>query len=103
MIRLRTPFSGTLLCVVVARGALPQGEAQEPRRWQRPEVGVNVALGLGRGQFQQCVDAAVGFGGYGSLPVALHGGLALRADLSGEGQRLGDDCHVRPHAGVCLG
>ena len=82
VIRLRTPFSGALLCVVVAQGALAQGEAREPRRWQRPEVGLNVALGLGRGQFQQFVDAAVGFGGYGSLPVALHGGLALRADLS---------------------
>ena len=43
---------------------------------------MNLALGLGRGRFHDFVKAAGGFGAYGTLPIALRGGLALRADLS---------------------
>src|SRR3989442_1095754 len=78
----RTLSSGAVLSLLVLRPAASQSGSHEPRRWDGPEIGVNLALGLGRGQFQQFVKAAGGFGGYGALPIALHGGLKVRADLS---------------------
>lgn len=73
---------GVLLGVALA-GTAPSGlEAQQGGRWGGPDVGLNLQLGLGRGRFHDFVKAAGGFGGYGTLPIALHGGLALRADLS---------------------
>ena len=78
----RTLTSGALLGLLAMRPAAPQSGSHEPRRWERPQVGLNLALGLGRGQFQEFVQAAGGFGAYGAVPIALHGGLALRAYLS---------------------
>src|SRR5436853_3130541 len=69
---LRTLLVGAVLSVAV------QGTAT----WGGPEIGLNLALGLGRGRFHDFVKAAGGFGAYGTLPIALGGGLALRADLS---------------------
>src|SRR5437016_12532111 len=77
----RTLSSGAVLSLLAMRPATPQSGTPEAQRWDRPEIGVNLALGLGRGQFHQFVKAAGGFGGYGAFPIALHGGLALRADL----------------------
>src|SRR2546421_11239587 len=82
MIWRRTLFTGALLGLLAVRPAAPQSASHQPRRWDRPQVGFTLALGLGRGQFQQFVQAAGGFGAYGAVPIALHGGLALRADLS---------------------
>jgi len=82
MIRRRTLSSGALLGLLATRPAAPQSASHQPRRWDRPQVGFTLALGLGRGQFQQFVQAAGGLGAYGAVPIALHGGLALRADLS---------------------
>src|SRR2546429_3511958 len=82
MIWRRTLSSGALLGLLAMRPAAPQSGSHQPRRWERPQVGFTVALGLGRGQFRQFVNAAGGFGGYGAFPIALHGGLALRADFS---------------------
>src|SRR5438128_7330435 len=78
----RTLSSGAVLSLLAMRPATPQSGTPEAQRWDRPEIGVNLALGLGRGQFQEFVQAAGGFGAYGAVPIALHGGLALRADLS---------------------
>ena len=82
MIWRRTLSSGALLGLLAMRPAAPQSGSHEPRRWDRPEVGLNLALGLGRGRFRQFVEAAGGIGGYGALPIALHGSVSLRADLS---------------------
>src|SRR5436853_6186738 len=69
---LRTLLVGAVLSVAV------QGTAT----WGGTEIGLSLALGLGRGRFHDFVKAAGGFGAYGTLPIALRGGLALRADLS---------------------
>src|SRR5947208_7243000 len=82
MIWRRTLSSGALLGLLAMRPATPQSGSHQPPRWERPQLGLNLALGLGRGRFQQFVQAAGGFGVYGAFPIALHGGLALRADLS---------------------
>jgi len=74
--------SGALVSLLVVRPAASQSESRESRRWDGPEIGFNLALAFGRGQFQQFVKAAGGVGGYGALPIAMHGGLKLRADLS---------------------
>src|SRR5438874_3003200 len=79
---LRTLLVGAVLSVAMQGTATSRLEGQQERRWGGPEVGLNLALGLGRGRFHDFVKAAGGFGGYGTLPIALHGGLALRADLS---------------------
>src|SRR5439155_16144871 len=79
---LRTLLFGALLGVAVAGPATSRLGAQQEPRWGGPEVGLNLVLGLGRGRVHDFVKAAGGFGGYGTLPIALHGGLALRADLS---------------------
>ena len=73
---------GALLGVAVAGPATSRLRAQQEQRWGGPEVGLNLALGLGRGRFQDFVKAAGGFGAYATVPIALQGGLALRADLS---------------------
>ncbi len=82
MIWRRTLSSGVLLGLLAVRPAAPQSGSHERRRWERPQLGFNLALGLGRGQFQQFVQAAGGLGAYGAVPIALHGGLALRVDVS---------------------
>ena len=82
MIWRRTLSSGALLGLLAMRPAAPQSGSHQPPRWERPQLGLNLALGLGRGRFQQFVQAAGGFGVYGAVPIALHGGLALRADFS---------------------
>src|SRR2546426_12796543 len=79
----RTLSSGAVLSLLAMRPATPQSGTAEAQRWDRPEIRVNLALGLGRGQFHQFVKAAGGFGGYGAVPIALHGGVALRAHPSG--------------------
>src|SRR2546428_7030064 len=79
---LRTLLVGAVLSVAVQGTATSRLRAQQERRWGGPEVGLNLALGLGRGRFQDFVKAAGGFGAYGTVPIALQGGLALRADLS---------------------
>src|SRR5256885_13091453 len=65
------------------RPATPQSGTPEAQRWDRPEIGVNLALGLGRGQFHQFVKAAGGFGGDGAVPIALDGGVGVRAGPPG--------------------
>src|SRR3989442_15918842 len=85
----RTLSSGAVLSLLAMRPATPQSGTPEAQRWDRPEIGVNLALGLGRGQFHQFVKAAGGFGGYGAFPIALHGGVALRAGPSGVFPRFG--------------
>ena len=42
-----------MLGLLAVRPAAPQSGSHERRRWERPQVGLNLALGLGRGQFQQ--------------------------------------------------
>src|SRR2546429_1278090 len=79
---LRTLLVGAVLSVAMQGTATSRLEGQQERRWGGPEIGLNLALGLGRGRFHDFVKAAGGFGGYGTLPIALRGGLALRADLS---------------------
>src|SRR2546426_7673138 len=79
----RTLSSGAVLSLLAMRPATPQSGTPEAQRWDRPEIGVNLALGLGRGQFHQFVKAAGGFGGDGAVPVPLHGGVGRRADPSG--------------------
>ena len=79
---IRSLLFGALLGVAVAGPATSRLRAQQERRWGGPEVGLNLALGLGRGRFQDFVKAAGGFGAYATVPIALQGGLALRADLS---------------------
>src|SRR5213594_1972678 len=79
---LRTLLVGAVLGVAVQGTATSRLEGQQERRWGGPEIGLNLALGLGRGRFHDFVKAAGGFGAYGTLPIALRGGLALRADLS---------------------
>src|SRR5437879_7080614 len=91
---LRTPLVGAVLSVAVQGTATSRLEGQQERRWGGPEIGLNLALGLGRGRFHDFVKAAGGFGAYGTLPIALQGGLALRADLSvlrSEGRRVGKE------------
>jgi hypothetical protein len=78
----RTLSSGAVLSLLAMRPAAPQVASHEPGRWDRPEIGLTLAVGLGRGQFQQFVQAAGGLGAYGTLPIAPHGALALRADVS---------------------
>src|SRR3989440_9419145 len=73
---------GAVVSVAVQVTATSRLEGQQERRWGGPEIGLNLALGLGRGRFHDFVKAAGGFGAYGTLPIALRGGLALRADLS---------------------
>jgi len=82
MIWRRTLSSGALLGLLAMRPAAPQSGSHQPPRWERPQLGLNLALGLGRGRFQQFVQAAGGFGLYGAVPIALRGGVALRADFS---------------------
>src|SRR5437667_7268877 len=77
---LRTLLLGAVLGVAVQGTATSRLEGQQERRWGGPEIGLNLALG--RGRFHDFVKAAGGFGAYGTLPIALRGGLALRADLS---------------------
>src|SRR2546429_5450411 len=79
---LRTLLVGAVLSVAMQGIATSRLEGQQERRWSGPEIGLNLALGLGRGRFHDFVKAAGGFGAYGTLPIALRGGLALRADLS---------------------
>src|SRR2546429_1132648 len=79
---LRTLLVGAVLSVAMQGTATSRLEGQQERRWGGPEIGLNLALGLGRGRFHDFVKAAGGFGAYGTLPIALRGGLALRADLS---------------------
>src|SRR3989475_11387896 len=79
---LRTLLVGRVLGVAMQRTPTSRLEGQQERRWGGPEIGLNLALGLGRGRFHDFVKAAGGFGAYGTLPIALRGGLALRADLS---------------------
>src|SRR5256885_12846659 len=79
---LRTLLGGGVLSVAMQGAATSRLEGQQERRWGGPEIGLNLALGLGRGRFQDFVKAAGGFGAYGTVPIALQGGLALRADLS---------------------
>src|SRR5436309_4357166 len=79
---LRTLLLGAVLGVAVQGTATSRLEGQQERRWGGPEIGLSLALGLGRGRFHDFVKAAGGFGAYGTLPIALRGGLALRADLS---------------------
>src|SRR5438477_10330030 len=82
MIWRRTLSSGALIGLLAMRPAAPQSGSHQPPRWERPQLGLNLALGLGRGRFQQFVQAAGGFGLYGAVPIALRGGVALRADFS---------------------
>ena len=79
---IRWPLFAALVGGAVVGPATSRLGAQQERRWGRPELGLNLALGLGRGRFSDFVKAAGGFGGYATLPIALDGGLALRADLS---------------------
>src|SRR5213078_2504139 len=79
---LRTLLVGAVLGVAVQGTATSRLEGQQERRWGGPEIGLNLTLGLGRGRFHDFVKAAGGFGAYGTLPIALRGGLALRAELS---------------------
>src|SRR5207247_3041186 len=79
---LRTLLVGAVLSVAVQGTVTSRLEGQQERRWGGPEIGLNLALGLGRGRFHDFVKAAGGFGAYGTLPIALRGGLALRADFS---------------------
>src|SRR5437879_6684213 len=79
---LLTLLVGAVLSVAVQGTATSRLEGQQERRWGGPEIGLNLALGLGRGRFHDLVKAAGGFGAYATVPIALQGGLALRADLS---------------------
>src|SRR5438552_9510294 len=76
----KTRKVGAVLGVAVEGTATSRLEGQQERRWGGAEIGLNLALG--RGRFHDFVKAAGGFGAYGTLPIALRGGLALRADLS---------------------
>src|SRR2546428_5351552 len=79
----RTLSSGAVLSLLAMRPATPQSGTPEAQRWDRPEIGVNLALGLGRGQFHQFVKAAGGFGGDGAFPNALHRGVGPPGGPSG--------------------
>src|SRR5207249_6794964 len=76
---LRTLLVGAVLSVAMQGTATSRLEGQQERRWGGPEIGLNLALGLGRGRFHDFVKAAGGFGAYGTLPIALRGGLAARS------------------------
>src|SRR5438046_7432221 len=71
---LRTLLVGAVLSVAMQGTATSRLEGQQERRWGGPEIGLNLALGLGRGRFHDFVKAAGGFGAYGTLPIALRGG-----------------------------
>src|SRR2546427_12513962 len=79
---LRTLLVGAVLSVAMQGTATSRLEGQQERRWGGPEIGLNLALGLGRGRFNDFVKAAGGFGAYGTLPIALRGGVAFRGDLT---------------------
>src|SRR5438105_12706455 len=81
---LRTLLVGAVLSVAVQGTATSRLEGQQERRWGGPEIGLNLALGLGRGRFHDFVKAAGGFGAYGTLPIALRGGLARREEHTAE-------------------
>lgn len=78
----RTLAAGALLSVAVAGRAAAQSGLREAERWEGREAGLSLSLGLGRGQFHDFVKVAGGVGGYAAFPIALHGALRARADLS---------------------
>jgi len=72
-----------ILFALVSTTAAAQNPALRPvSRWRAPELGINLALGLGRGEFKSFVKAAGGIGGYFALPLDHGGGFAIRGDFS---------------------
>ena len=59
-----------LLVLVAATNLAAQNPALRPvHRWGAPEVGLNLSLGLGRGEFKSFVKAAGGIGAFVAVPL----------------------------------
>ncbi len=72
-----------LLVLAAATNLAAQNPALRPvHRWGAPEVGLNLSLGLGRGEFKSFVKAAGGIGAFVAVPLDPAGALAIRGDFS---------------------
>jgi hypothetical protein len=82
MKRLRTTPLVILLAFATSRAAAQYPALREVHRWATPELGLNLALGLGQGEFASFVKAAGGLGGYLAVPLDARGTVAIRGDFS---------------------
>lgn len=82
MRRLPALCIGVLLALVGTTAAAQNPELRPVSRWGAPELGLNLSLGLGRGEFKSFVKAAGGIGGYFALPLDQRGAFAIRGDFS---------------------
>src|SRR2546426_9950376 len=73
---------GVLLASAVTNAAAQSPALRPVNRWGAPELGLNLALGLGRGEFKTFVRAAGGIGGYLAVPLDPAGALALPREFS---------------------
>jgi len=82
MKRLATVCSGVLLAIAATTAAAQNPALRPVNRWGAPEVGLNLSLGLGQGEFKSFVRAAGGIGGYVAVPLDPAGTFAIRGDFS---------------------
>ena len=82
MRRLPALSIGVLIALASSTAAAQNPALRPVSRWGAPEFGLNVALGLGRGEFKSFVKAAGGIGGYFALPLDQGGAFAIRGDFS---------------------
>ena len=73
---------GVLLASAVTNAAAQNPALRPVNRWGAPELGLNLSLGLGRGEFKSFVRAAGGIGGYLAVPLDPAGTFAIRGDFS---------------------
>src|SRR3989441_8542641 len=73
---------GVLLASAVTNAAAQNPALRPVNRWGAPELGLNLALGLGRGEFKTFVRAAGGIGGYLAVPLDPAGTFGIRGGFS---------------------
>src|SRR5439155_24030029 len=74
---------GVLLASAVTNAAAQNPALRPVNRWGAPELGLNLALGLGRGEFKTFGRAAGGIGGYPAVPLGPAGTFPLRRGFRG--------------------